>query len=108
MNVEAIGAIAAPQLAIAAPQLAAAQPLADSAARATGAGFGDLVSQGLGAVNRELMAGQTDLQGLAVGETQDLHRVMIGIEQARLDFQLLMQVRSRLLEAYQDVMRMQV
>ena len=99
MNVDAIGAIAAPQLALAQPPEAAAS---------AGAGFADLVSQGLDAVNHRLMAGQTDLQSLALGDAQDLHRVMIGMEQARLDFQLLMQVRSRLLEAYQDVMRMQV
>ena len=72
------------------------------------AGFGNMVSQGLGEVNQQLMASQTDLQQLATGNIQNLHQVMIRLEESRLSFQLLLQVRNRLLEAYQDVMKMQV
>jgi flagellar hook-basal body complex protein FliE len=43
-----------------------------------------------------------------VGNVQNLHQVMIRLEESRLAFQLTMQVRNRLLESYQDVMRMQV
>jgi flagellar hook-basal body complex protein FliE len=70
--------------------------------------FGAMVSQGLEAVNRDLVASQVDLQQLATGNAQNLHEMMIRLEESRLSFQLLMQVRGRLLEAYQDVMRMQV
>ncbi|GAB7541609.1 flagellar hook-basal body complex protein FliE [Cupriavidus sp. 8B] len=72
------------------------------------AGFGNMVNQGLGEVNQQLMASQTDLQQLATGNIQNLHQVMIRLEESRLSFQLLLQVRNRLLEAYQDVMKMQV
>jgi flagellar hook-basal body complex protein FliE len=48
------------------------------------------------------------LQQLATGDAQNLHQVMIRLEESRLSFQLLMQVRGRLLDAYQDVMKMQV
>jgi len=71
-------------------------------------GFGQMVTHGLQEVNQQLMTSQTQLQQLAVGDVQNLHQTMIGLEQARLSFQLLMQVRGRLLEAYQDVMKMQV
>ena len=67
-----------------------------------------MVSQGIEQVNRQLVDNQKDLQGLALGETQSLHQVMIKLEETRLSFQLMMQVRNRLLEAYQDVMKMQV
>ncbi len=90
---------------------AAAEPLAgvnSIAAAANGADFGDMVSQGLGNVNQQLLVSQTDLQQLAAGNVQNLHQVMIRLEESRLSFQLLLQVRNRLLEAYQDVMRMQV
>jgi flagellar hook-basal body complex protein FliE len=71
-------------------------------------GFGDLIVQGLSQVNEQLMINQSDLQQLAVGDVQNLHQIMIRMEESRLSFQLLMQVRSRALEAYQDVMKMQV
>ncbi|AYM96390.1 flagellar hook-basal body complex protein FliE [Acidovorax sp. 1608163] len=76
--------------------------------KAQGPGFSDLVTQGLQQVNQQLLASQTDLQQLAVGNVQNLHQIMIRLEESKLSFQLMMQVRSRLLEAYQDVMKMQL
>jgi len=70
--------------------------------------FGRMVSQGLDAVNHDLVVSQTDLQELATGNVQNLHQIMIRMEETRLSFQLFMQVRNRLLEAYQDIMKMQV
>ena len=73
-----------------------------------GIGFGTLVSEGLRSVNDKLMTSQADLQQLALGEAPNLHEVMVRLEESRIAFQLALQVRGRLLEAYQDVMRMQV
>lgn len=70
--------------------------------------FGQMVSTGLSTVNGQLLNSQTDLQQLAMGTAPSLHRVMMDLEETRLSFQLLVQVRNRLLEAYQDVMKMQV
>jgi len=67
-----------------------------------------MVSHGLESVNNSLMVSQTDLQQLATGNTENLHQIMIRLEESRLSFQLFMQVRNRLLEAYQDIMKMQV
>ena len=74
----------------------------------TGPGFLQQVARGLQEVNEGLLASQADLQGLAVGDTASLHQVMVRLEESRISLQLMMQVRSRVLEAYQDVMRMQV
>ena len=71
-------------------------------------GFAQMISNGLESLNQQLTASQADVQSLALGDTQSLHHVMIGLEETRLAFQLAVQVRNRLLEAYQDVMRMQV
>lgn len=71
-------------------------------------GFGQMVTDGLKGINTDLMASQTDLQQLAVGDVQNLHQLMIRLEENRLSFQVFMQVRNRVLEAYQDVMKMQV
>jgi flagellar hook-basal body complex protein FliE len=70
--------------------------------------FGNMVSQGLAQVNDQLLASQAGLQRLATGDVQNLHQVMIQLEESRLSFQLMLQVRNRLLEAYQDVMKMQI
>jgi flagellar hook-basal body complex protein FliE len=48
------------------------------------------------------------MQRLAAGEVQNLHQIMIRLEESKLSFQLMLQVRNRLLEAYQDVMKMQI
>jgi len=65
-------------------------------------------SKEMSGVNERLVNADIAIQQLAVGETQSLHDVMIRLEEARHSFQLLVQVRNRLLEAYQEVMRMQV
>lgn len=70
--------------------------------------FGQLVSDGLGKVNQELVGSQQDLQRLALGDAQNLHQIMIQLEETRMSFQLMMQVRTRLLEAYQDLMKMPI
>lgn len=92
-----------------AAELAAPASASSMAAPAVaGTGFGNMVSSGLEEVNWQLMDGQADLQQLAVGDAQNLHQVMIRLETSRMPFMLMLQVRSRLLEAYQDVMRMPV
>jgi flagellar hook-basal body complex protein FliE len=100
MMVEAIAATAVaqadmlPAVGVAAPQAAP--------------GFAGWFASELGAVNSSLVGADHEVQKLAVGEAGNLHEVMIHLEEARLSFQLLAQVRNRMLEAYQEVMRMQV
>lgn len=97
MMIDAIGAAAAAQ----------AAPLA--ASQATPApGFAGWFAHELGAVNSSLVGSDHEVARLAVGEAANLHDVMIHLEEAKLSFQLLAQVRNRLLDAYQEVMRMQV
>lgn len=71
-------------------------------------GFPQWFEKQLAQVNGQLLQSDGQLQQLAMGEAQNLHQVMIGMEEARLSFQLMVQVRNRVLEAYQDVMRMSI
>ena len=48
------------------------------------------------------------IQKLASGENVDLHQVMIAVEQTDVSFKVAMAIRDKLLEAYRDVMRMNV
>jgi len=71
-------------------------------------GFGQWFAEQINGVNDKLVSADQQIRQLATGETQNLHDVMIRLEEARLSFQLLMQVRNRALEAYQEIMRTQV
>lgn len=70
--------------------------------------FGASVTQGLQQLNQQLNTSQIDLQKLALGDAQNLHQMMIRLEESQLSFQLMLQIRNRLLESYQEVMKMQV
>lgn len=111
MSAEVAGAIAAIQMPHpldAAASVTNGRGLGSAQGATNATGFADLVSQGLEQVNQQLLTSQTDLQNLAVGNVQNLHQIMIRLEESKLSFQLMMQVRSRLLEAYQDVVKMQL
>jgi flagellar hook-basal body complex protein FliE len=58
-------------------------------------------------VNQELNTADQVSAGFAAGKKYDLHEVMIVTEKAGISFRLLLQIRNKLLEAYQEVMRMQ-
>jgi flagellar hook-basal body complex protein FliE len=66
------------------------------------------MEQELVSLNTQLLTAEQGIQKLAAGTAENLHDVMLQLEQARLAMQVASQVRSRVLEAYQDVMRMQV
>ena len=103
MNIEALQALGAHDEV--APPSAAQQRAPELSASP---GFSDRVSAGLQELNGQLLASQGDLQRLAVGEVYNLHEVMVRLEESRIALQLALQVRNRVLEAYQDVMRMQI
>ncbi|WP_313119110.1 flagellar hook-basal body complex protein FliE, partial [Proteiniclasticum ruminis] len=44
----------------------------------------------------------------AAGKTDDLHNVMIGVEEARLSMELAVQVRNKIIEAYKELTQMQL
>ena len=101
MNLEALSALG-PQ-----DEVPGSVQVRPEAAPSGAAAFAHQMAQGLQEVNGQLLASQSDLQQLAVG-AMDLHQVMLHLEQSRIALQLLLQVRNRVLEAYQDVMKMQV
>lgn len=62
----------------------------------------------LGEVSDRITGAQDGLARLATGETGNLHHVMLELSQARLAFQLTLAIRNKVLEGYQDIMRMQI
>lgn len=70
--------------------------------------FSDMFSGAIAQLDALQKTSDANVEKLASGQSIDLHEVMIGLEQASLGFQLAVQVRNRLIEAYQEVSRMQV
>ena len=58
--------------------------------------------------NDKLLAADTALQQLASGNATSLHQTMLTMEEAKISFQFLEQVRNRLMSAYQDILREQI
>ncbi len=106
MHWQAIQALASVQPTAAAAPLEGPAQL--QATPAPGQTFGAMVGEGLSKLNTELLATQADMQELAVGNVQNLHQIMVRMEESRLSFELMLHVRNRILEAYQDLMKMQV
>ncbi len=69
--------------------------------------FGDLLKNYLKSVDQEQKVAEKTVDKFMAGEA-DVHQVMIALEKADLSFQLMMQIRNKLVEAYQEIMRMQV
>jgi len=77
-------------------------------AAAGGSSFADLLKQAVGDVNQlQLQAEQAGMD-LAAGRVTDLHQVMIITEKADLALQMAIQVRNKVIDAYQEIMRMPI
>lgn len=70
--------------------------------------FSEVLKQALQQVNRLQVEAQAQAEALARGEVQDLHTVALAIERAQLAMELTVAVRNKLVEAYQEISRMQV
>ncbi len=70
--------------------------------------FGAYLKNSFNDVNSLLGKADVAASDMAVGKAENLHDAMITFEKADTAFKLLVQVRNRALEAYQEVMRMQV
>jgi flagellar hook-basal body complex protein FliE len=105
MTFETVSAVAA--LPAVLPGAALSGPVAAAPAAAP-AGFGAQMVNELQQLNDGLLQADQMLARYAAGEPVSLHAVMIHLEETRLAFQTLVQFRNKVLEAYQDVMRMQV
>jgi flagellar hook-basal body complex protein FliE len=72
------------------------------------ASFPDQLESAVQEVNRLQLARDEKIESMVRGEVSDVHEIMIAAEEAQLAFELMLEVRNKLLEAYQEVMRMHV
>ncbi|MCF2860221.1 flagellar hook-basal body complex protein FliE [Pseudoalteromonas sp. SMS1] len=72
------------------------------------AAFESVLMDGISKTNEALNQTEAMAQAAASGESIPTHELMIAMEQAKIELQFALQVRNKLLEVYQEVMRMQV
>ncbi|OQX18687.1 MAG: flagellar hook-basal body complex protein FliE [Desulfobulbaceae bacterium A2] len=70
--------------------------------------FRDLLKESIDSTVAAEVNADKQVQQLHAGGTRDLHEVMIAMEEADISLRLLVQVRNKALEAYQEIMRLQV
>ncbi len=99
MSVESIAAIGAAQY---------VAPNAEIAAGTSPTSFSAALAQQLKDINGVLLNADRMIAQTAIDGSQPPHQVMLALEEARLSFHLALQVRNKVLEAYQELVRMQV
>jgi flagellar hook-basal body complex protein FliE len=68
--------------------------------------FKKVLNKAVQGTNNQLIQANQSTQEMVLGE-KDIHEAMIDIEKANISFRLMMQVRNKLLSAYEEIMRMQ-
>jgi flagellar hook-basal body complex protein FliE len=79
--------------------------------QATGTGevnFADLLKDTLKDVNSAQLEADEAVQGVLAGETKDIQSTMVALQKADVSLKMMLEVRNKILEAYQEVMRTQV
>lgn len=70
--------------------------------------FADTLNEAINSVNTMQQQSNKGMQDLATGRTDNIAEVMIQSEKADIAIKLMMQVRNKIIDAYQEVMKMQV
>lgn len=70
--------------------------------------FGQTISDFISAVNEDQKISSKEVSDVIQGKSENLHQAMAAMEESRLSFQLMVEVRNKLLESYQTLQRMQV
>ncbi|GAB3040414.1 hypothetical protein GCM10027285_26810 [Oleiagrimonas citrea] len=71
-------------------------------------GFDKMLGDGLHSLNTKINASDEVLRAMAAGKDIPVHEAMMVMEQAQMSLQFAVQVRNRLVSAYQQIMQMQI
>jgi flagellar hook-basal body complex protein FliE len=74
----------------------------------TSGSFGSAVRDAVESLDSSQKASDQEIASAVTGDSPDLHRTIIAMQTADLGFQFALQVRNKVMDAYQEIMRMQV
>lgn len=87
---------------------AAIKPPVETGSAAGASGFDNVIKKAISDVNELQSTADTVTNKLAAGDSIDIHQAMIAMQKASTALQFTIQVRNKVIEAYQEIMRMQV
>lgn len=70
--------------------------------------FGEFLQDSIGKVNNLQQEANVAMEKLASGESQNLHETLLAVEKAEIAFKMMNQVRTKVLDAYREIMKMQI
>lgn len=70
--------------------------------------FSDYVKQSLADVNRQMLNADQAIDDLVTGKNQDIHNTMISMQKAEISFEMVMQIRNKLMSAYDEIRKMSI
>lgn len=76
--------------------------------KSTAVPFTEMLRKAVDSINEMQAKADMLTERLATGEVTDIHKVMLAVEQVNIALQLTMQIRNKVIESYQEVMRMQI
>lgn len=70
--------------------------------------FADMIKKAVNSVDDAHKTSEKKVDDLVSGKTEDVHDVMISMQKASLSFQLMVEIRNKAIETYQELSRMPV
>jgi flagellar hook-basal body complex protein FliE len=74
----------------------------------SGISFNDTLRTFINEANDMQISADRDIQRMIAGEDIDAHEVMTAVEKANMSFEMVMEIRNKMLEAYREIMRTQI
>ena len=106
-STDAMGPDALPMPGVGAPT-PLGQPGEVNPSQPSGDSFGNVLGNLISDVNAKQNVAMESVSGLQSGQGVPLHQAVIAMEEANVSFQLMVEVRNKLLDSYQELMRMQL
>lgn len=70
--------------------------------------FSDVIDKAINKVNESQVNANNAIEGLIKGEDVSMHEVMLSMQESQISMQLMLEIRNKLYEAYQEVNRVQL
>lgn len=70
--------------------------------------FSDMIQDAIHSVDQAQKTADQNVEEIVMGKSDNIHDAMISMQKARLSFQLMMEIRNKAIETYQELSRMQI